>query len=152
MSLSHSQKHPLKKPEGRILALDYGEKRIGIAISDDTHTLAFPLEKLLNTSQFLTKLKDYIAEYNVHLLVLGLPKTLKGEDSLKTKEVRKFHTFLIEQLQIPIEFEDERLSTVLAFKQLQQIGIKEKKQKEKIDSHAATIFLQTFLNRLNNAH
>ena len=105
MTLSHFQKHPVQKPEGRILALDYGEKRIGIAISDDTHTLAFPLEKLLNTSQFLTKLKDYISQYDVHLIVLGLPKTLRGEDSLKTKEVRKFHTFLIEQLQIPIEFD-----------------------------------------------
>jgi putative Holliday junction resolvase len=139
-----------KKIEGRILALDYGEKRIGVAVSDEDHCIAFPLERILNQAGFLSRIQDYITDYDIALVILGLPKTLNGSDSIKTKEVRLFHTVLSEAVTVPVQFEDERLSTVSVNKQLKSMGVSPSKKRDKIDSYAASIFLQTFLDRLRH--
>ncbi|MEJ2637775.1 MAG: Holliday junction resolvase RuvX [Calditrichia bacterium] len=133
----------------RYLGIDYGEKRIGIAISDPTLTIAQSLKTLIFQSEkkLMQELEDIITEYAVDKIVLGLPITMKGTDSEKTREVREFAEELKKRFQQPVILFDERMTTIQAHSTLHQMGKKPGKHKEKVDSMAAQFILQTFLDR-----
>ena len=130
----------------RLLAIDYGEKRIGIAISDGLGLTAQPKPFILNNDKTLESLKALIEEYEISTVYLGLPKDTRGGESKKSLEVRAFADVLKKQLAIPINFIDERFSTVAATKQLDEIGFNRKKQRHLIDSQAAAFMLQGVLD------
>ncbi len=133
----------------RYLGIDHGEKRIGLAISDPTATIAQSFRTILFTSSkdLVKSLKQIIIENEVEKIVIGLPLTMKGTDSKKTQEVRNFAEKLSNQIDVPIKLIDERLSSVQAHLTMRQLGKKPSRNKERVDQLAAQSILQTYLDR-----
>ena len=134
----------------RILGLDYGERRIGVALSDPLKIIARPLitidKKKIN--DYFSKILEIINNNNVSKVVVGLPLTLKGDNSKQTDDVISFVNELRVKIQLPIITIDERLSSTAAEKSLRNQGIKTGYNKELIDVTAAAIFLQEYLDSL----
>ncbi len=122
----------------RILGIDYGEKRIGLAISDETGTLARELD-IVSPKEFFARIKDVIAEHGVEKIVLGWPLNMSGQETEKTKEVASFKLKVESTAGLPVETIDERLSSVMAG-HLPGGG-------KNVDSLAAQIFLQNYLDK-----
>ncbi|RAP39224.1 Holliday junction resolvase RuvX [Candidatus Marinamargulisbacteria bacterium SCGC AAA071-K20] len=131
----------------RILALDYGQKRVGVALSDPLGITAQSKPYLLNDAQLVKNISLLIQTYSVDQLIIGLPKDQHGGEGKKAAEIRQFSERLKKHIQIPIEFVDERFSTIAAEKHLVAAEVSRKKRKEKIDSLAAVFFLQGHLDK-----
>ncbi len=136
---------------GRILSLDVGDKRIGVALSDETHTLARPFLALTRASkkEDFAKLAALCAEQQITQIVVGLPKTLRSEEGPQARHVRRYAAELQAALNLPIEFWDERFSSIEAQERLAQSGRK-LRAKGDIDSAAAAIILQEYLDSERN--
>jgi len=135
----------------RILALDYGDKKIGVAISDPMQVIAKPFKTLNNTTNkdTLLKLNHIISEYDIEKIVVGLPLTLKNKYSIQTEKVITFIKFLKKNISISVHSYDERFSSKIAIQSLIQQGIKTGHNKKEIDKTAAAIFLQNYLDAKN---
>lgn len=133
----------------RSLGIDYGERRIGIAVSDPTGTIATPVKTLPNKADSLNVIKQIAADYSVSEIVLGLPLTMKGTDSEKTREVREFKEKLEKICSLPVIFEDERLSSRQASSSLLIMNTtrKQRREKSRVDQMAAALILQSYLDR-----
>ena len=134
----------------RILGLDYGDKRIGVSLSDPLRLIASPHTVLKNEgiSKLLKDLKKIINEKTIDTIVIGLPINLKGNDTSQTLKVRRLKS-QIETLNVKIFFEDERLSSSIAKKSMIMQKIKTGHNKNTVDKRAASIILQQFLNKEN---
>ena len=132
---------------GQILGIDYGERRIGLALSDHTKSIAFPFKVIRNENLdfILEFLKKLCIEKDIESFVIGLPLALNGKNTLQTKKVRQFSRN-IRILGLPVFLQDERLSSLSAKKSLIKQKVKTGHNKEKIDERAAAIFLQQFLD------
>ncbi|MEC7850368.1 MAG: Holliday junction resolvase RuvX, partial [Candidatus Neomarinimicrobiota bacterium] len=128
---------------GKALGIDFGTKRVGLALSDRSNIIASPYRTLNYVSEkdLITQLETVVSENDIEILVLGLPINMKGEDTVQTKKVRNFKEIL-STLQIPIVFEDERLSSVSAINSLILQNVKTGHNKPEIDKTAAAIILQ----------
>ncbi|MBC8311696.1 MAG: Holliday junction resolvase RuvX [Candidatus Marinimicrobia bacterium] len=133
---------------GRLLALDIGERRIGVAISDPMHIISTPYSVIDRkiTPDYKSEIKKLISEKEVEALVIGLPLTLKNNISQQTKKVQLIIEELTSTLDLPIHTIDERLSSVSAQNALKLKGVKTGHNKGEIDKTAAAIFLQEFLD------
>jgi len=136
---------------GKALGIDFGTKRVGLALSDRSNIIASPYRTLNYVSEkdLITQLETVISENDIEILVLGLPINMKGEDTVQTKKVRNFKEIL-STLQIPIVFEDERLSSVSAINSLILQNVKTGHNKPEIDKTAAAIILQQYLDKNSN--
>lgn len=123
----------------RYLGIDYGKKRIGLALSDENGKIAFPYQTLPRTKRIASTLKNITTLEKVGKIIIGLPIPFSGEDSLQTKETKLFAEHLKDDLALPIEFENEVLTTKLAKK----AGV----AKEHIDKVSAAIILQSYLDK-----
>lgn len=134
------------------LGLDLGSKTLGLSISDKTGLIASSLEVLRYNeySELLDKLDTIIKERKVHAIVIGNPLNLDGSISKRSEETFKFIDLLKERFSLEIFLQDERLSTVEAEKMLINNNTSRKNRKKIIDKIAATIILQTFLDRRGN--
>ena len=132
----------------RFLGIDYGSKRVGLAISDKSNIIAKPYKTLINKSEndLLNQIDTIIKDKNIKLIVIGLPLNMSGKDSSQTKSVRKFKETL-DGIGLPIVFEDERLSSISAKNSLIFQNIKTGHNKLQIDKTAAAILLQQFLDK-----
>ena len=132
----------------RILCLDYGEKRIGLALSDPLKIIAYPYKTIINfgLKNLKHEIKKIIASETVESMVIGLPIGLNGKDTIQTQKVREFRLQILD-LNIPIYFEDERLSSLAAAKSMKLEKIKTGFNKGMIDKRAAAIILQQFLDK-----
>ncbi len=132
----------------RILCLDYGEKRIGLALSDPLKIIAYPYKTIINfgLKNLKHEIKKIIASETVESMVIGLPIGLNGKDTIQTQKVREFRLQILD-LNIPIYFEDERLSSLAAAKSMKMEKIKTGFNKGIIDKRAAAIILQQFLDK-----
>lgn len=145
------------EPDSKYLALDYGEKRIGVAVSDENKKYSFSRDYLINDSELLNKLLKLIISENVSDIIIGYPVNFKSEktiQTLKTEEFRnKLETFLKDNsVNAVIEFFDERLTSSIAETGLMNSGMKKFKRREKglVDSLSAQIILQDYIDRKNN--
>lgn len=134
----------------RILALDYGSKRIGVAISDETKKIAQVLPTIVvkNLRGVLEEIKRLIIEKGVEKILLGLPLALKGYDSAQTIQVRKFATELGKL--VPVEMIDERFTTREAARLLREAKLNAKKAKSQVDSMSAFVILQSYLSKFRD--
>jgi putative Holliday junction resolvase len=132
----------------RILGVDYGSKRIGIAISDPLNIIARGLKVLSNSPHALTEIKCLALEYEVELIVVGMPLNLKGERGQKGDEVTLFVNEIKNATGLEIVEWDERFSSHTAHQTLREMGVKKRQRqsKEKIDEMAAAIILQGYLD------
>ena len=135
----------------RILALDHGSKRIGVAVSDELKMIAQPLEFILAEpfADFLDRLKELIREKQVELIVIGMPRNMDGSYGPAALKVQDFVAALKTAVPIPIQTLDERLTSVQANRFLIEGGVRREKRKEKVDKTAAAILLQSYLDSLN---
>ena len=135
----------------RILAIDYGKKRTGLAVSDPLKIIANGL-CTVDTTTLLTFLKDYFLKEEVEQVVIGLPRSLKNEDTDATPLVKQFvDRFRIEFPGKPIELVDERFTSKMAFQTMIDSGLKKKDRQNKalVDEISATILLQNYLEYKN---
>ncbi|HEX3855713.1 MAG TPA: Holliday junction resolvase RuvX [Verrucomicrobiae bacterium] len=132
----------------RILALDHGSKRIGVAVSDETKTIAQPLEYILTEPfvDFLVRLKKILVEKEIDLILIGLPRNMDGSYGPAAQKVEAFVGVLKTAITVPIKMWDERLTSSQANKILIQGGVRRDKRKEKVDKMAAAILLQSYLD------
>jgi len=135
----------------RIMALDYGLVRIGIALSDLTQTIANGVETYQRTSlqKDLAHLDQFIKENNVGKIIMGLPLNMDGSESSQTLKTKEFAELLKEKFNLEVELLDERLTSMLAEKVLLSADVSRQKRKNVIDKMSATIILQDYLDRQN---
>ena len=134
----------------RYLGLDLGTKTIGLAISDKTGLIATSYQVLHHDNDpksCIEQLKSIINTLKIEALVLGLPKNMNNTLGTRANETLKFKEYLEKELKLPIYLEDERLTTKSAESFLLEGNISRKKRKKVIDKVAATIILQTFLDK-----
>jgi putative pre-16S rRNA nuclease len=131
----------------RVLALDHGTKRIGVALSDETATIAQPLEFIPAEplAKALERIKEIVVEKQVREIVVGLPRNMNGTYGPAAESARKFAATLREALGIPVKTWDERLTTVQANRFLIEAGLRREQRKTKVDQSAAAILLQSYL-------
>ncbi|MDH5174193.1 MAG: Holliday junction resolvase RuvX [Elusimicrobiota bacterium] len=137
----------------KILGIDYGEKRIGLALSDASNIIAHGL-KVLNrdtTDKWLEEIKTVVRENKIEKIVIGLPKNMNGSIGEKGKEVLALVKLLEKVVNVPIVTWDERLTTVSAEKVLLQAELSRKKRKGILDKLSASIILQNYLDSIGPA-
>ena len=132
----------------RVLAIDHGTVRMGIAMSDELKMIAQPLEFIPAEpfSGFLDRLKELLREYEVELILLGMPRNMDGSYGEATMKVREFEAVLKNSITAPIKTWDERLTSVQANRSLTQGRAKKKRQN--VDAMSAAILLQSYLDSL----
>ena len=133
---------------GRVLALDVGGRRIGVALSDPTRVLASPLTTLRAEprERALREIADLVRRHEVVEVVVGLPLTLSGEVGPQAQLTQQFAELLQAALTTPVHLFDERLTTVAAERMMVDLGMKPEQRKARIDEVAASIILQDFLD------
>lgn len=135
---------------GRILAIDYGKKRVGIAVSDPGRIIATGLQTVLS-HEVLKFLQDYTAKETVDLFVVGHPKQMDNTDSESMTYIKPFLTALKRKFPaIPIEMFDERFTSVMAHKALIEGGAPKKKRQDKalVDTMSATLILTSYMESI----
>src|SRR5208282_2345577 len=132
----------------RILALDHGTRRIGVAVSDETKTIAQPLEYIPAEpfAGFLERLRQLIREKEIDLILIGLPRNMDGSYGPAAQKVEAFVAVLRMATTVPIKTWDERLTSAQANRILIQGNVRRNQRKEKVDKMAAAILLQSYLD------
>ncbi len=135
----------------RILAIDYGERRIGIAVSDPLNIFPIPLTTLDNDGKLFSNLVKIIEEKNIGKILLGYPLKENGEKSTSTEKVEKFRESLEKKVNLEIEYIDERYSSSIAKEQIISTVVSKKKRRDKkgVDMRAAAVFLGDYLENFN---
>ncbi|MBR9975461.1 MAG: Holliday junction resolvase RuvX [Bacteroidetes bacterium] len=136
----------------RTLAIDYGERRVGLALSDELGIIASGIGTVNNDPLLLSRLLTLLAERGVARIVIGLPLTLKGADGDIARVVRAFAEQLRGAANLPVQLIDERFTSSLAQQAIRDMGVGKKKRRDKgkIDEIAAVILLQGFLDSEHN--
>lgn len=137
-----------EKKSGRVLCIDFGDKRTGLAVSDESRFIATGLCTV--TAQGLKKLaetiKEKTADYSISEIVMGLPVNMDGSESNRAEKTKKFADILSEYFKIPVILQDERLTTDYAYGIMDDIGTRQKNKKKNIDTLSAEIILQEYLD------
>lgn len=132
---------------GRVLGLDLGDARIGVAISDEARRMAVPLGTVRTGAPAdVRAIADLIREHRVTLVVVGHPLLLSGEAGERAHHAERFAAAIAEALAVPVQLQDERLSTVEAERALRESGISGRDRRRTIDRSAATVILQAWLD------
>lgn len=132
----------------RVLGIDYGERRIGIAVSDPLGIIARGIGVIKNSPAMMDEIKHFVREYDPEKIVVGMPFNLKGEKGQKAQEVEEFIRQLRVEFEIEVLHADERFTSQIAENTLLQMGVKKKGRQSKgvIDQMAAALILQGYLN------
>lgn len=125
----------------KVMGIDYGTKRVGIALSDEEKSVAFPKEVLVNSENLLAQIDEIIIEEGIDLIVLGESKNSQGEDNIVMKEIRNFKDKLEKECRLSIVFEPEFMTSM----HIRQTG-----GKGEVDAQAAALILQRYLDRRGN--
>lgn len=139
---------------GKILSIDYGEKRIGIAISDENKILALPIKCIDAKKNFLGSVQTIMQEIenredSIERIVIGLPLALNGKETSMSVKTRLFAQCMEEITKLPISLFDERFSSLSAASMLKETKTSRKKRTKFLDASSAAVFLQDFLNNPN---
>jgi putative holliday junction resolvase len=132
---------------GRLLGVDFGTKRLGLALSNPEQTMSTPLETLTrrDAMQDARRLVQHVRDYCVVGLVVGLPVHMSGDEGDKAREARAFGSWAAKVTSLPVCYADERYSTAQADEQLREAGLSPSRRKERRDMLAAQILLQSYL-------
>ncbi len=134
----------------RTLALDYGERRIGVAISDPTGAIAQPLETLAGTAggrDALERIAELVRTYEVTCVVVGLPLHMDGRAGPEAERARAFGERVRKRAGVEVEYLDERWTSLEAERALEEAGVSERKRRGRVDPIAAALLLRTWLER-----
>ncbi len=147
MQITNNNSKEIFLNEQRILAIDFGEKRIGFAITDPLNMFGYPLVTVPNDNKFWNELSKVILEYKVVKIILGYPLKESGSQSTSSKAVLKFKEELEKRITLPIELVDERYSSSIARDRIIQTVSSKKKRRDKslLDKNAAAVMLEDYL-------
>ncbi len=129
----------------RVLGIDFGTKRIGLAISDDLAMTARPLD-VVSPAEFADAMLRITEEYELDRVVVGLPTALSGNEGVSAEAARKLGSEVAEQFGLAVDYVDERFTSRIAESALLESGMKRRARKEHVDKVAAAIILQTYLD------
>ena len=133
---------------GRILGLDPGERRIGVAISDASGTIATPIEFIdRKIEDYERRLRDLCSEWEIAEIVIGLPVSLDGTEGPAAQRARDFSRDVTDLTDLPVLFQDERFTSVTAEQALIEGGVRRRSRTTKRDQVAAAVMLQGFLDK-----
>jgi len=135
----------------KILGIDYGDNKVGLALSDEQKKYAFARHTLINLqkSELFQSLASICEKENIEKVIVGLPLNQEGKMGKQAVKVQQFGNELADFLKIPVEFEDERFSTAMAGQLFREASKKVRETKGIIDQQAAQIILQTYLDKQN---
>ena len=135
----------------RLLGIDYGAKRVGIAITDPLRMFAYGLTTINNDKNFWKNLEKLFVDYDVETIVLGYPLKESGAKSSSTELIEQFHSELEKRVKLPIVLVDERYSSVIAQQQILESVPSKKKRRDKglVDKNAAAIILKDYLDSIS---
>lgn len=131
---------------GRVLGLDHGSRRVGVALSDALRITAQPLEVVART-RAVARIAEIVAEYEIEEIVIGLPTSLNGNEGPPAAAARAFGGEVAHATGIDVSYADERFTTVTAEKVMLEAGAKRQVRRDSLDKVAAAIILQSFLDR-----
>jgi len=131
----------------RYLGVDYGTKRVGLALSDPLGLTAQPLD-VVPRSEVVDRVRELVATESVAVLVMGLPTGLSGDEGASAEQARELGAELAEATGVAVEYVDERFTSRMAEAALLESGMKRRDRKENVDKVAAAIFLQDYLDRI----
>ena len=133
---------------GKILAIDFGKKRIGLAITDSEKIIASPLKTVANKDIF-SFLKNFLINEDIECIVLGDPKTKRNDQNELIKDLEKFHNKIKNKFKIPVHFIDERFTSKIAYRIILDSNIKKMKRRDKslVDKVSASLILETYLKK-----
>lgn len=134
------------RPEGRVMALDVGGRRTGVAVSDETWLIATPVGAVPRDRHDRTAFQRLADEWGVGRLVVGLPTGMSGREGPQAADVRAYADPLALVLGLPLDYWDERLTTTIAEKSLIAAGARRAERRERIDAVAAAVILQGYLD------
>ena len=138
-----------------IISVDYGDVRTGVAVCDKFEILASPVCVINETDaeKLADKIKEISSEYKAELIIVGLPKNMDSSEGFRAEQCKEFAQVLAEKTCLPVEMQDERLTTVSAHNALNTVNVRGKKRKAVVDAVSAVIILQDYLEkRKNNAN
>ncbi|HLQ32677.1 MAG TPA: Holliday junction resolvase RuvX [Chloroflexota bacterium] len=132
---------------GRLMGLDLGEKRIGVAVTDVQQTMAFPERVLERRSAKADRqaLAALVGELEIDRVIIGLPLSMEGEFGPNAERARSFGQYLARALRVPVDYQDERLTTVEAEERLRASGLSPAERRQRIDAAAAAIILEDYM-------
>lgn len=131
---------------GRLMGIDYGTKRIGIALSDPGHLIASPL-MVCARDKALATIVEVVRENDVELIVIGMPTSLAGHGGIAAENAGLFASEVAGATGLPVDVEDERFTTVLAERAMVEAGARRRDRRKAIDGVAAAMILQSYLDR-----
>tara|TARA_B100000700_G_scaffold134331_1_gene150060 strand:- start:4942 stop:5397 length:456 start_codon:yes stop_codon:yes gene_type:complete len=136
--------------KSRLLGIDPGKNRLGLAISDENKLVSTPLKTIVkkNNSNFINEIKEIIAENNIKGIVIGNPVNMDGSKGPSAQSAKDFAVYLSNNISIPVTMWDERLSSKAAFNLSSNLDINISKRVEKLDQNAATFILQGAIDYL----
>lgn len=137
-----AQDHP-----GRMLGLDLGERRIGVAISDEMGLIASPLTMIPRNGPVASDVRRLIAQYGIVRLIVGLPVSLSGREGPQAVSIRTYAESIRAEIDVPLDYWDERMTTSIAEQHLIASGVRRDKRKQQVDAVAAAVMLQGYLDR-----
>lgn len=132
----------------RVIGLDVGDKRVGVAVSDSLGKTAQPLETLSRDDDLMVRLAGLIDETGAQRLVVGLPLLMDGREGAQARKVRRFASELEESLNLPVTMVDERLTTREAQALMAEAGLERRERKEAADRVAAALILRAYMDSL----
>lgn len=136
--------------EGRVLGLDLGDKRIGVALSNPDRTIASPLTVLQRSGRLHRDIADLVDDWEATAVVVGLPLSLDGSKGPAARKALRETDALAATLRVPVETYDERLTTISAERMMTDAGLDSRSQRKVVDKIAAAILLQAWLDRQAN--
>jgi len=131
---------------GKILALDIGEKRIGLAITDETKFFAFPL-KVVSPLEFDSEISEIVGCESIEKIIVGLPRNMDGSIGFQAEKVKQFSEETLKRYADLIEYEDETVTSIEAKESMKLEGKNPEKHKTEVDAYAAKIILDSYLRR-----
>lgn len=136
-----------------MIGIDFGEKRIGVAVTDPLWITAQPVGIIENRGDGseIEEISSILSEYDAETIVLGLPRNMDGSEGFKAQETRSFGELLAEKTGAEVVYQDERLSSAMVDRGLAFSGVKAKKRKKNIDDAAAQLILQNYMQKIQVA-
>jgi putative Holliday junction resolvase len=134
---------------GKLLGIDYGDKRIGIATSDERQDYIFPGETLENSVLAIQKICRFIEEEEIETVVIGYPVNMDGAENAQSEKIRRFTEVLGKRIKVPVVLEDERLTSQFAERLLRDVPGR-RKPKGNIDRQSAVLILESYIGKHKN--
>ena len=131
---------------GRLMGVDAGERRVGVAVTDELRMIASPVATILRGKSEITQLRELAKRFGISGIVAGLPKGMSGREGQQADDVRAYAGSLAESLGLPLRFWDERLTTAMAERSLIEAGRSRSQRKDVVDAVAAALMLQSFID------